>query len=751
MVAKIRSNSKQQLKGLIEMAKTLKDIIGPKAGRTLTNREKEFLSMHQTYDAPTFFKKEGGEPISKKDPVSDKAADGERNLGEAKDYNPDSSDNKEKKDRANRFASKKAAKEKQEKKDEANEETITELSSSTLRDYLKSARSDKKSSDSMAHHAAEVATSNPKLKDHNGYFRKEIAKHTLKAAAKNSAKRAAGMNKAVDKLASRNEQEENIDELSNDTLKSYKRKAGQSFQIAHADKHLNDNKTNGSDSNERTMTNRAKGMYHAAIRKHPHLRIEDEQIIEDLSDHISDAIHASGSHGTDYERVNNAVRKVRENARSHVRADHPALKHIGDATKHLGKIKPDAKGSDHFSDVRNSLQRAHHELNKPKLRVKAGSQRNEDEEMSLVDRIAEKILNEKSKCNKTSKGKECPLHGMMDCTNLSTMLKTNIVDEKLYVSKGRSVAAILSRKHSSLANEKVYASDKEGTKAFHRHVRAAERYNRIALGKRPFAEDEDNEDDFLVTEKLSKDSTVSDYIDNFIHSDNTRFKGKTAEKRRQMALAAYYAAQKKHENIDESETTSTPELIEEWNNLSHAAKEIVLHNDDSHELNSSHNDTHYHLQRKLYDKTYNHKAAVNLWHYHADRAARSYSKMRGSDNWHKDFPHDARKEAANYFANRSKDKFHHPVAIKQTPVVAKENEELEETWHVIKDKKVIHSSDGQAQALKVYRANPGSKIHATGQFKGERAHIALGPLLRAKHMGKNDPDSTSGPWGKKTK
>ena len=53
--------------------------------------------------------------------------------------------------------------------------------------------------------------------------------------------------------------------------------------------------------------------------------------------------------------------------------------------------------------------------------------------------------------------------------------------------------------------------------------------------------------DIELAEVLSKDSSAGDFIHDFVNSDNPKFAGKSKEKRKQMALAAYYAKQKNEE------------------------------------------------------------------------------------------------------------------------------------------------------------------------------------------------------------
>ena len=57
----------------------------------------------------------------------------------------------------------------------------------------------------------------------------------------------------------------------------------------------------------------------------------------------------------------------------------------------------------------------------------------------------------------------------------------------------------------------------------------------------------DAEDLEALHEVLSKDATASDWIHDFVHSDNPKFEGKTKKERIKMALGAYYAKQRNEE------------------------------------------------------------------------------------------------------------------------------------------------------------------------------------------------------------
>lgn len=83
-------------------------------------------------------------------------------------------------------------------------------------------------------------------------------------------------------------------------------------------------------------------------------------------------------------------------------------------------------------------------------------------------------------------------------------------------------------------------------------------------------EETEAELDTLISEVLSADQDAGKWIHDFVKSDNPKFAGKSKEKRKQMALAAYYAAQKK----ESTEYESFIELDEEADLVKMGAKEI---------------------------------------------------------------------------------------------------------------------------------------------------------------------------------
>lgn len=95
--------------------------------------------------------------------------------------------------------------------------------------------------------------------------------------------------------------------------------------------------------------------------------------------------------------------------------------------------------------------------------------------------------------------------------------------------------------------------------------------------------------------------------------------------------------------------------------LSHEAKELVLHGDNNtHLYHSSTVPIRKNLNKKIKKGVYDHEKAKKLWGYHADRAAQSYTKEHGhaGQKWHELFTPKHRKAAAKHWADE-----HHEAVI----------------------------------------------------------------------------------------
>jgi hypothetical protein len=81
-----------------------------------------------------------------------------------------------------------------------------------------------------------------------------------------------------------------------------------------------------------------------------------------------------------------------------------------------------------------------------------------------------------------------------------------------------------------------------------------------------------------IMEALSKDAKASEWIDDFVNSDNPKFEGKSKGKRKEMALAAYYAKQRNEEvELDEASRVETGELFKSLVNKASAASDAGNH------------------------------------------------------------------------------------------------------------------------------------------------------------------------------
>ena len=100
-----------------------------------------------------------------------------------------------------------------------------------------------------------------------------------------------------------------------------------------------------------------------------------------------------------------------------------------------------------------------------------------------------------------------------------------------------------------------------------------------------------------------------------------------------------------------SKIRSEEVVNENYGDMPHAAKELVLHADNDHHLHfSSHQPIVKNLSKKMKKGTYHPEKAKKLWQYHADRAAQSYAKHHGDGTpWHKMFSVSDRKHAAAHW------------------------------------------------------------------------------------------------------
>lgn len=200
-------------------------------------------------------------------------------------------------------------------------------------------------------------------------------------------------------------------------------------------------------------------------------------------------------------------------------------------------------------------------------------------------------------------------------------------------------------------------------------------------------------------------------------------------------------------------------VINEENEMSHAARELVLHADnDEHLYRSSHLPIISNLQKKVKKGIYNHDKAKKLWQYHADRAAHSYAKIHGDQGtpWHKMFSVADRKAAASHFADNAKEhlglnenlKHVNEVSLKTMIGAYKERDLMNRypgaTWDDDEDadKKFAHSTTQQNKTADIIKKRYGDK--------GVAAAVAAANSKKKYSAHTNDPTETSAKWSMKT-
>lgn len=94
----------------------------------------------------------------------------------------------------------------------------------------------------------------------------------------------------------------------------------------------------------------------------------------------------------------------------------------------------------------------------------------------------------------------------------------------------------------SIDREKYPNREKEGLEGPYRHRKSGKIYYYDRKEGKYYDPGSDMYDDVTsMTEHLSSNASIKDYIDDFVNSDNEKFAGKSRKKRIQMAIAAHYS------------------------------------------------------------------------------------------------------------------------------------------------------------------------------------------------------------------
>lgn len=185
-------------------------------------------------------------------------------------------------------------------------------------------------------------------------------------------------------------------------------------------------------------------------------------------------------------------------------------------------------------------------------------------------------VNEETKCNMSEAGSYCPVHEYAACKS-EKMLKEKGVKEESEIEEAWIVKEPCG-KTSQHPNQKmaIKHARQVGGKVSATHGAGGKKASEV-LGKKnkvskfgPWGMREEVEQ---VDEVLSKKAPAGEWIKDFQKSDNPKFAGKSKEKRKQMALAAYYAKQRN----EEAEIEEEKQYIEVINRHTGAKKHVEVH------------------------------------------------------------------------------------------------------------------------------------------------------------------------------
>lgn len=211
---------------------------------------------------------------------------------------------------------------------------------------------------------------------------------------------------------------------------------------------------------------------------------------------------------------------------------------------------------------------------------------------------------------------------------LATRYKKKALGGKSYDDDSWNELSRKRQKGIGLANRKV-------TQSLHPHN--PEKHAKVPVTWKE--ESELSEKTLTPAESKKKEEIVKS-----MKKDKASLKARYGKRWKEVAYAtATKSAKRVAEEIELNES--------HYGDMSHAAKELVLHADnDAHLYHSSHTPIMNNLRKKMKNGTYHPEKAKKLWHYHADRAAQSYAKQHGDGTpWHKMFSTSDRKAAASHW------------------------------------------------------------------------------------------------------
>ena len=169
---------------------------------------------------------------------------------------------------------------------------------------------------------------------------------------------------------------------------------------------------------------------------------------------------------------------------------------------------------------------------------------------------------EQTSCNMTKEGVECPVHGKGNCSSMKSIKETWYVQHADGKRTEHISGSEAYKAHKRSPGSRVGATHGAGGQKAHGVL--GKHYDKpIKMGpwgaapvNKKKKANEEVELDEVLTKKTSAGETISD----FVHSDNPKFAGKSKEKRKQMALGAYYSKQREQKEEVMKEDLAVPLL-----------------------------------------------------------------------------------------------------------------------------------------------------------------------------------------------
>lgn len=248
-----------------------------------------------------------------------------------------------------------------------------------------------------------------------------------------------------------------------------------------------------------------------------------------------------------------------------------------------------------------------------------------------------------------------------------------------------------------------------------------------------------------IDEALSKSAPASEWIKDFVHSNNPKFKGKSKEERIKMALGAYYGQK---ESMNESVLMEAPVKSDQW--IKELAN-VVARSSDTKDLtmafeawaNSLYKTptwqsiTRTPIVGLLVDELataldvyigYSAESTAEVEDSQIEEAAGKYALSVDGKIWSKSGKpvHFANAKSAKSAQSKASEKMKDKKVevVKLEEAAADDTTEVEKAWKASKDKKPVIKKYGLAQGISSLR--PGEiKLGIRNQMNGKRSFAAL--------------------------